>query len=231
MNDDASAEPARDASPLRRQPNQRRSRERVELILDCATALIAEAGSDAMRMSEVARMAGISIGSLYQYFPDKAAILRTLAGRYNAAGRVCIADGLENVRSLGELRAAFGALVDTYYGMFLAEPVMRDIWAGAQADRSLQEMEIAESRLNGAILAEALARLHQGIDRRALDSSAFLVMYLGESTMRLAVSVERAEGDALVAAYKRMAEAELASPGAALGAGAGRDPVTGSRFR
>jgi AcrR family transcriptional regulator len=200
---------------LRRQPNQRRSRERVELILDCATALIAAAGSDAVRMSEVARLAGISIGSLYQYFPDKAAILRTLAGRYNAAGRACIEKGLAGVRTLDDLRAAFGALVDTYYAMFLAEPVMRDIWAGAQADKSLQEMEIAESRLNGAIVAETLARLHPDIDRRTLDASAFLVMYLGESTMRLAVSVARGEGDALIAAYKRMAEAELASPGAA----------------
>ena len=79
---------------LRRQPNQRRSRERVERILDCATKLIGEVGSDAMRMSELARRAGMSIGALYQYFPDKAAILRTLAERYNAAGRQCIAEGL-----------------------------------------------------------------------------------------------------------------------------------------
>ncbi len=43
-----------------------------------------------MRMSEVAEKAGISIGSLYQYFPDKSAIVRTLAERYNAYSRECI---------------------------------------------------------------------------------------------------------------------------------------------
>ena len=53
--------------------------------LSCASTLIEKSGSDAMRMSDVAEMAGISIGSLYQYFPDKGAIIRTLAERYNVA--------------------------------------------------------------------------------------------------------------------------------------------------
>lgn len=57
MNDKQKNPPA-----LRRKPSQTRSREKVELILGCATALIARQGSDAMRMSEVAQNAGISIG-------------------------------------------------------------------------------------------------------------------------------------------------------------------------
>ena len=196
---------------LRREPNQRRSRERVERILAAASALIAERGSDAMRMGEVAERAGVSIGSLYQYFPDKAAIIRQLAERYNAAGRACIAAALATPRSMKELRAAFMGLVDTYYALFLAEPVMRDIWSGTQADKALREIELADSRANGAILAGALARLRPAADRAALALSAFLIMQLGEATMRLAISVKRAEGDALVAAYKRLVDRELAA--------------------
>ena len=196
---------------LRREPNQHRSRERVERILAAASALIAEKGSDAMRMGEVAAKAGVSIGSLYQYFPDKAAIILRLAERYNAAGRACIAAALATPRSMKELRAAFMGLVDTYYALFLAEPVMRDIWSGTQADKALREIELADSRANGAILAEALARLRPAADRAALATSAFLIMQLGEATMRLAISVERAEGDALVAAYKRLVDRELAA--------------------
>jgi AcrR family transcriptional regulator len=203
------------AEGLRRQPNQKRSRARVERILESATALIAEGGSDAMRMSEVARRSGISIGSLYQYFPDKAAILRVLAERYNAAGRACIAEGLAGVGTVAELKAAFAALIDVYYALFLAEPVMRDIWAGAQADRSLQALEVSESRLNAALLAEAMARVHPGAEPEALARSAFLIMYLGVSSWRLAVRVGREEGAALVEAYKRMVEAELGAPGSA----------------
>ena len=199
------------ALALRREPNQRRSRERVERILAAASALIAEKGSDAMRMGEVAAKAGVSIGSLYQYFPDKAAIILRLAERYNAEGRACIQAALAGPRSMKELRAAFSGLVDTYYALFLAEPVMRDIWSGTQADKALREIELADSRANGAILAEALARLRPAADRAALATSAFLIMQLGEATMRLAISVERAEGDALVAAFKRLVDRELAA--------------------
>jgi AcrR family transcriptional regulator len=146
-------------APLRRAPSQRRSRERVERILAAATELIAEKGSEAMRMGEVAEKAGVSIGSLYQYFPDKAAIIRTLAERYNAHGRACIKAELETVRDMAGLHIAFGQLIDTYYGMFLAEPVMRDIWSGTQADKGLRDIDLADSRANGAVLADALARL------------------------------------------------------------------------
>lgn len=157
-------------SASRRAPSQRRSRERVENILEVATALIAEAGSDAMRMSEVAESAGISIGSLYQYFPDKAAIIRTLAERYNAQGRECIEAELADVRDMAGLRTAFGGLIDTYYGLFLAEPVIRDVWSGMQADKTLREVELEESRANGALLADVLVRLKPDADPEALPA-------------------------------------------------------------
>jgi len=205
-----SASAADPTGPLRRAPSQRRSRERVERILAVATELIAARGSDALRMAEVAAKAEISIGSLYQYFPDKAAIIRALAERYSAEGRACIEEGLREVRDAAGLRRAFGALVDTYYGLFLAEPVMRDIWSGLQADKGLREIDLEDSRINGRVLADVLARIDPEADRADLFTRAFLVMQLGEATMRLAVSVGREEGDALVETYKRMALRELA---------------------
>ena len=201
------------APALRRSPSQKRSQERVERMLHAATTLIAEAGSDAMRMGEVAERAGVSIGSLYQYFPDKAAIVRTLAERYNAEGRACICEGLSGVVDLTGLLEAFGGLVDTYYGIFLAEPVMRDIWSGTQADKALRDIDLRDSRANGALLAEAWQRVAPGADVEVIERKAFLIMSLGEATMRLAISVERAEGDALVADFKAMALREIAAGG------------------
>jgi AcrR family transcriptional regulator len=196
---------------MRRAPSQKRSRERVDAILSNATAMIAETGSDALRMSELAQRTGISIGSLYQYFPDKSAVVRALAERCNEESRACIAEGLSAVATMDALGTAFASLIDTYYEIFLAEPVIRDIWSAVQADGALRVMEVEESRRNGALLAERLRTLRPNADPEKIDATALLVMHLGEATMRLAVSLERAEGDALVEAYKRMAIREIAA--------------------
>lgn len=193
----------------RRDPVQKRSRERMRRILDAARALIAAEGSDALRMGDVAEKAGISIGSLYQYFPEKGAIVRALAEGYHADSRACIEEVLAGVSDLEGLGRAFSDLVDTYYGMFLAEPVMRDIWSGMQADKALADVELAASRANGELLTKLLLRLRPKDDPEALKAAAFLVWQLGEATMRLAISVRREEGDAIVEAYKRMAVREL----------------------
>jgi len=70
--------------PLRHTPQQARSQHRVDLILDTAADLVAEAGYEALTTNAIADRAGISIGSLYRYFPDKDAILRGLVERYLA---------------------------------------------------------------------------------------------------------------------------------------------------
>lgn len=193
----------------RRSPVQQRSRERVQRILAVATELIAEQGSDGLRMGEVAERAGVSIGSLYQYFADRNALVRALAERFQAESRACIDAGLAKAKDVAGFGDAFAELIDTYYGLFLAEPVMRDVWAAMQADGSLREVELAESRINGEMVAGALRRLKPRAEPRSLAAKAFLVMQLGEATMRLAVSVSRAEGDMLVETYKRMAINEL----------------------
>ncbi len=219
--------PADDEPALRRTPSQKRSRERVEQILACATALIQEKGSDAMRMSEVAEKAGISIGSLYQYFPDKAAIVRTLAERYNAVCNECIGSELARVTSMAELREVFSGLFDIYYDMFLAEPVMRDIWSAMQADKALREIDLQQSRAGGKLLADVWARFAPDTPRATIDSAAFLIMHLGDCTMRLAVSVERAEGDQIVEAYKRMIVRDLVADGP--GGGASSIDISGAQ--
>lgn len=192
-----------------RQPQQKRSRERVERILSAAKELIARGGSDVMKMGELAEKAAVPIGSLYQFFPDKAAVVRTLAERYNEEGRACIREAIEPVRDEAAFCSAFNGLIDTYYGLFLAEPVMRDIWSGTQADKALQDIDLADARENGAIVAAALRHIQPQADPEEIFNRAMLIMYLGTSTMRLAISVDRKRGDAMVETYKRLALREL----------------------
>lgn len=196
------------ASP-RRAPTQQRSRERVERMLAAASALISEQGSDAMRMGEVAERAGVSIGSLYQFFPDKRAIVWALAERYTAESQACISAALKDVSDAQGLKRAFSELLDIYYRLFLAEPVIRDVWFGTQADKALRALEMADSRANAEFLVAVLKRLRPDADPVELETAAFLVWQMGEAAVRLAISVDREEGDRLVEAYKRMALREL----------------------
>ena len=78
---DATAAPG-EPSPLRRQPRQARSQERVRRILAAAEELFVAGGVGSTTTNAIAAKAGVPIGSLYQFFPDKGAILRSLAQLY-----------------------------------------------------------------------------------------------------------------------------------------------------
>jgi Transcriptional regulator len=70
--------------PLRRVPAQARSRDKVVRALQAADQIVAEEGSAAVNLSTVADRAGVSVGALYQYLPDRDAILAALSWRYHA---------------------------------------------------------------------------------------------------------------------------------------------------
>ena len=198
-------------SSPRRTPSQKRSRERVERILTVAAGLIAEGGSDALRMSDVAERAEISIGSLYQYFPDKAAVIRNLAERFNAYGLACTQRDLEGVQDLAELQEAMGRSVDGYYQMFMESPAMREVWSGVQADKSLQDIDIADLHNHAALLRRVVSRLNPALDQEALNAPSLALMQTLCANVRLAVSLDRTEGDALIAATKRILAREVAA--------------------
>src|SRR5687767_27796 len=65
----------------RRSPSQQRGRKRVARLLDAAIAAFAASGYEATTMSDIAKRARSPIGSLYQFFPNKQAVARTLRSR------------------------------------------------------------------------------------------------------------------------------------------------------
>ena len=66
----------------RKQPRQSRAQATVEAMLDAAAHILVEAGYEGFNTNKVAEQAGVSIGSLYQYFPNKAALLAALRHRH-----------------------------------------------------------------------------------------------------------------------------------------------------
>lgn len=67
---------------MRKQPAQQRSREMVEKLLDAASRVIAEQGLEAATTNHMAEAAGVSVGSLYQYFASKDAVVEALLERF-----------------------------------------------------------------------------------------------------------------------------------------------------
>jgi AcrR family transcriptional regulator len=73
---------ARATNRRRRRPRQARAQQTVEALLDAVARVIKRHGVDAVTTNRIAVAAGISIGSVYQYFPDKAAIFVALHERH-----------------------------------------------------------------------------------------------------------------------------------------------------
>ena len=94
----------------RKVPQQKRSREMVERILAAGRTVVLRDGYDAASTNRIAAEAGVSPGSLYQYFPNKDSVLSAIVGRYSddVAARItaALADrfdetGPEMVRDAG----------------------------------------------------------------------------------------------------------------------------------
>jgi AcrR family transcriptional regulator len=106
---------------LRKQPRQDRSRAKVDGILAAAADLCSGRGLDALTTNAVAARAGVSIGSLYQYFPGKAALLAALiraerANLLEAVERIVSSDAASNLTDLVD------ELIEATVAHYLARP-------------------------------------------------------------------------------------------------------------
>src|SRR5437870_2690564 len=101
----------------RRQPTQLRARQTVEAVLDGVIRILKRQGLAAVTTNRIAEAAGVSIGSVYQYFPDKGAIFLALHERHVAevsgiVERTLIAHAEAPLPAL--LRALIDALVEVH---------------------------------------------------------------------------------------------------------------------
>jgi AcrR family transcriptional regulator len=98
----------------RKIPRQPRAQASVDFVLDAAAQVLETTGEAGFNTNAVAERAGVSIGTVYRYFPDKTSILRALAQRETEAHRravmAIVADGSPGVaRDRAMIRAFVGA--------------------------------------------------------------------------------------------------------------------------
>jgi len=196
-------------------PTQKRSRERYERILACAVELMAEKGSDAFKMSDIVERTGIGFGSLYQYFPDKTAVIATLAERYNAIGRDCVRKELSALKSAGDLHAVLCRITQSYYDFFQREPAVRHIWQATQADRNLQKIDEEDGlALTGLLMAATRQALPAA---RETDLADFcqLQMVLISAAVRHAITLPSRDGRRILDLFMAMLPDRLVAHAAA----------------
>ncbi|MER8958482.1 TetR family transcriptional regulator [Mesorhizobium sp. M0701] len=153
----------------RKQPQQARSAELVAAILQAAVQVLAREGAQRFTTARVAEKAGVSVGSLYQYFPNKAAILFRLQSDEWRQTTDLLRDILEDVRKppLDRLRALVHAFLRSEceeaavrVALDDAAPLYRDApeaqAARASGDRTIQ-LFMQEALPNAAQVTRELA--------------------------------------------------------------------------
>jgi AcrR family transcriptional regulator len=162
----------------RRRPRQVRAELTRERILNAAAHIFAEHGYAAGTTNRIAEHARISIGSLYQYFPNKDAILASLLVRHIDRGTWTQADQLD--LSPGSLRATVQALVRDAIDNHDDDPhLLRIMIEEAPVSKELIDTIDRHGRTRVAQVRDLLAR-HPDVAVRELDTAAELITFTVE---------------------------------------------------
>ena len=177
----------------RKQPQQARAQETVRAILEATVQILDREGLDAATTTRIAEVAGVSIGSLYQYFSHRDAILSALQDREFertlAFIQQVLADGNLDEEPLETVRAVLRGLAELY----TESPGLHRVLA-------IEGLRVAKAeKVHGfdlrviQVVRHFLAATKAPILRRNVDTAAFLVYQTVRATM-LAYLLERPPG-------------------------------------
>jgi len=107
---------------MRREPRQERSRKRVRKILDATAKLVDREGAAAVTTNAIAKEAGVPIGTLYQFFPNKHDVFQALLERQLGALDAAFEPFVEKARQAQDLDPLVDAAIDTLAEAYLTIP-------------------------------------------------------------------------------------------------------------
>jgi AcrR family transcriptional regulator len=128
-------------APVRRTPVQERSSGTVKQIFRAASALLGRVPLEEITTSRIAAEAGVSVGALYRFFPDKQAILDGIAVERVEEFRASLERCLESSAGL-DPRAFFDLAIDAYVAFLDAHPDFRAIALGRHISASTRERQV-----------------------------------------------------------------------------------------
>ena len=182
--------------PLRRVPVQGRSVARVQRMLDACADIVDEVGYEGLTTTLLAERAEVAIGSVYQFFPDKRAIVQALTLRNMEAYLLRLAARFET-GTFDHWWDGVDAGIDEYIDMHRTVPGFRTLHFGDVVDLHLLDVE----RDNNAVIAERLAELlvdqFQLMDRVRLRFALQIAVEAADALIKLAFR-RNPEGDEAV---------------------------------
>lgn len=164
---------------VRRRPRQRRARQTVDAILDAVVRVLKREGFGAVTTNRIAEVAGVSIGSVYQYFPDKQAIFVALHQRHiEQVDRMVETKLVEHAAS--SLDELMRAMIDGMINAHTADPELYELLLTEVPHRADGTRDFTV-RMHGAFRLAISSRAHELKKGRDLDSLVFVVTHMVES--------------------------------------------------
>jgi AcrR family transcriptional regulator len=174
--------PRKAAASMRKSPRQGRARVTVTAILDAAAHILVREGYPAFSTNRVAERAGVSIGSLYQYFPNKGALITALAKRHVDDIEATL-DAARSEAGRVPFAALVRRLIEANVAAHLIDPALHVALSDHLPDQGLQDWRrVFEVRAHAAVLALLQAHRRE-IRVRNVDLAAYVVMRSVEACM------------------------------------------------
>jgi AcrR family transcriptional regulator len=174
MSDTQIMSPRGAAALIRNEPVQARSTARLAALLDAAAQVIDEIGYERLTTAMVAERAGASIGTVYRYFPDRIAVLQSLAARnFERVGDQAVQTIVST--SATTWSAALAEVFETITEAFRSEPGFASLRLGDVIDLRPAEGEPMNSVLADRMFDALVERFQvaDGPDARLAFQAAF----------------------------------------------------------
>ena len=193
------------ANPSRRTPTQKRSKERYERVIITAKRLIGEMGNDSVSMREIAKQADVPISSIYQYFPDKNAILEAIMQSYFDEIRIGLNHFVNCCQSKEDMKKGIIDGIDQFYLAFKQQPTLAILWAGLQANPQLKALDTQDSYENAELITEKLCCITSKSDKNEIHNAVLLLLHTAGMSVRLALDMDAQQASKFIDEYKALA--------------------------
>lgn len=172
----------------RKRPRQARSRATVEAILEASSRILAERGLAETTTTAVAELAGVSVGTLYQYFPSKEALVAGVIEAHLERDRQRIAAAFERAHAAASLPAALLALAAEAHALYADRTALyREMIAAMDEVERARQIEdlVVECVDQTAALLEARSSEH---DHPHPERAAWVLVRAAIGLLRMAAA-------------------------------------------